>query len=414
MATITAQKATFSAAEGGRASAEFLISPDLLADAKVSVSATGWGATEGTDFGALSYSFNGVDFFAVVDGMVTIPAGSTMLVLSSEVFADADVEYGESLNFVVSQAPESAGILENSYWVSSVANIADAEVAPPPPPPPAPVLSTITSVNAAQPVVEGAFAIANFKLDKALEGSATVSVSVEGFDATVGQDTSGALQYRVGNSTWADVNGGTIELASGSTKFDLRVKTVNDLKTETAETLQFTVSQVSGNLKDSWYVASQSTVVDQEAVVRTGTVAIETLTGSSAKQDIFDMTVGQSTAAAGSFDTIRTFGTGDVIKLPELINEWSMTSTTANALTGKTGSVNEAAVLKAIQSLDGNYFQSGQGGMLEIAHGANTYLLADTNGNGVFDTGLGEANGDTMLKLIGVSSVNFTCDNIVA
>lgn len=249
---ITAVKPAFNVLEGHSAIAQFKTSAPLSAQAEVMVRVEGWGASPSEDFGTLMFSTNGRDFAPVQNGRVTLPAGTTEFFLAVRTRTDTNAAEGiERLAFVVAQTPESASVLDGSYYVSSVVSVVDASPVPP----------TITGRDKA--VVEGQFAVGAFTLDGTLGTTATVKVRVEGYSATLEEDTTGALQVRVnGSGSWKDVEGGTVTLEPGTERFELRVATKTDPITEAHETLNFVVEQTDALFTNSYYVNSLITIVD--------------------------------------------------------------------------------------------------------------------------------------------------------
>ena len=378
--SIVAASKKFTVSEGDAAIAQFNIAPALDANAEVSVRLTGVGASKARDFSTFSYSFDNSVWTPLTNfsGLVTIPAGKTALYLKTDVIKDAIAgETNESLVFSVAQTAKAAKVLQNSHWVTSTANIKETLS-----------FSTIKATNQDASFNEGEYAVGRFTLNKALAGEATVAVGVEGQSATLGEDTSGPLEYRLdASTTWTAVpQNGRITLPNGTASFDLRVQTLNDLSSETTEQLNFKVAQVRGNLSNSYYVNSVVNIVDLPYNPFKATANIDTLTGSGG-QDVFDLMDAQSKPFVGEFDRIDNFGQGDLLKLPDTIQKWSIGTSTAQELTGLANPT-ESEVLEALNEVwYDEQLPNGQGSILKIEFNANTaYILADTNANGVFDT----------------------------
>lgn len=122
-------------------------------------------------------------------------------------------------------------------------------------------------------------------------------------------------------------------------------------------------------------------------------------------QVLFDLSSGGSVGVAGGFDTITNFGMGDVIKLPAAVKKWNMLTVTADEWVPGDAAAKQATLLSAWQAQDGQAFDVGAGGMIKVILGGNAYLLADSNGNGLFDSGANSPSPDLFVKLVGVASV---------
>ncbi len=429
-------------------------------------------------------------------GTINLPKDSKSLELSSDIKADLIAgEQNESLVFSVQQAPSASKVLENSYYVTSTATIKETlSLAK---------ISVDTKwyndrVNANQTTINNAinttfknnleytvsdasekftfqesaptatltedangvatastykYAIGAFKLSTPLDEKAVISVQVEGQGADLAEDTVGSLQALVtytekfGNGTTTQhvdkaiaITNGRLELPDGTTSFKLGVALKGDNITEQqAEKLNFKVAQVSGNLKDSYYVNVETEVVDREVAATADTTftlaSAETKTGTDG-QDIFNLyTVtydnngnanpptnnANSTPFANTHDLIAKFGTGDVIKLSDTVQRYSIGEVTLKDFTdGGTGAADLFKTLEDVK-YDEN-FPNGTGSILKIVENDTTvWLLIDTNANGIMDTrgrGNGSAGGmndkyDTLIKVTGTAPSGQTLTDLI-
>lgn len=362
------------------------------------------------------------------NGRVELPKGSTWIQLISMVNKDdIGAEQNESLVFSLAQTNigSTAKTLENSYYVTSTANIKESIA----------VLSKIT-VDKADAVEEGNDAVAIFKLSSALQGDkAKVAVKVEGLGATLGEDTSGVLKAETSpdGTTWSTqtIKNGQIEVPVGTTKIKLSIATEKDNTTEPdAEKLNFSVRQIKGNLKDSYYVNAEVDLNDPSIGTITNGDTAQTSTGTSG-QDIFDMinansapfVAWQGNAAgfndANGADLITNFGTGDVIKLQDSVQRYSIGTVSFEDFTGAAPSNDQTANgLALVKELHENRydtdFPNGTGSILKIVESNEiVWLLIDTNANGKMDTRLDTDDGgdskaggldnqyDTLIKVVG-------------
>lgn len=495
-ATITAVNKKYTTSEGQTATSEFKFSQPLDNSADVVVRLTGIGAQKDKDFGALKYEILGVSGSTVVilpknAGTITLPKGSTGLKLMSDIKADSIAgEQNESLVFSVQQAPSASKVLENSYYVTSTATIKETlslakisvdtkwyndrvgaasssntanidytvsdasekftfqESAP---------TATLTEdANGVATASTYKYAIGAFKLSTPLDKKAVISVQVEGQGADLAEDTVGSLQALVtytekfGNGTTTQhvdkaipITNGRLTLPDGTTSFKLAVALKGDNVTEQqAEKLNFKVAQVSGNLKDSYYVNVVTEVVDRE-VAATSTTTFNQATAESKAgtdgQDIFNLysvtydadgnaTVhsnANSTPFKSTHDLITNFGTGDVIKLSDTVQRYSIREVTLADFT-EDSAVTTSNTDKLFDTLDNlkydEHFPNGTGSILKIVEDAQTvWLLIDTNANGIMDTrdrGNGSAGGmddkyDTLIKVTGTAPAGQTLTDLI-
>lgn len=393
--------------EGAEAIATYTLNGTLASEAHIKVLLAGWGAEAGTDFdGQLGFrTGNSGPWTPVGNGStIAIAAGTHTFQLRTQVLADTTTpEVGESVVFVVSQESNN---LTHSHWVQQVVAIQDTGGGGSGGGGTPPLQAQITAVHPSISVTEGSKATARFQLDTALPDAAEVEVALLGWTATIGTDTTGVLQYRIGNGSWADVVDHKVSVPAGKTVFELRTSTVNDLTTEIPETMVFTVRSLTPNLTDSWYVTTTATLSDADPVVRQGTPLAEVLSGSNTKQDIFDLSMGGSVGVVGGFDTIRNFGQGDVIKLPAAVNVWSLVTVAGDDWIPGDEAAREAGILQVWQNLkNGQWFDAGTGGVIKVTLGNNAYLMADSNGNGVFDSAPDSPHPDLFVKIVGLDSV---------
>lgn len=486
-ATITAFNKKYTTSEGQTATSEFKFSQPLDNSADVVVRLTGIGATKNKDFEDLYFSTSSVGANNSVvwstpvkvdnfSGTIELPEGSTGLKLSSKIKMDAIAgEQNESLVFSVQQAPSASKVLENSYYVTSTATIKEtlslakisvdkafytARIAPADTTQYTFQESTADADGTASKPYE--YAIGAFKLSTPLDNKdnkAVISVQVEGQGADLAEDTVGSLQALVtytekfGNGTTTQhvdkaiaITNGRLELPDGTTSFKLGVALKGDNITEQqAEKLNFKVAQVSGNLKDSYYVNVVTEVVDREVTATSATTftlaPAETKTGTDG-QDIFnlysvtydangDATVqsnANSTPFLSTHDVINNFGTGDVIKLSDTVQRYSIGEVSLADFTAD--STKTSAIDKLFDTL-GNLkydenFPNGTGSILKIVENDTTvWLLIDTNANGIMDTrdrdtagNTGNAGGvndryDTLIKVTGTAPQGQTLTDLI-
>lgn len=258
---ITAAQTTFQVREGQDAVAKFNLSTPLTQAAAVKVKVEGWGAQSSSDFGSLMVSFDGVQYTAVQAGSLILPVGTTQVWLKASTRSDTEVnEAGERLAFVIEQDASSTAVLDNSFWVASVAELVDTT----------PALPTIRPDAAQVQITEGESIVANFRLtDGTLSAAADVMVRLEGYSATAGLDTGAQLQIALNGSgqytMTVPVAGGVISLPAGTTSFQVRTTTTVDARYETQESLAIVVGHSGGLLKQSEYAATIVTVVDPAA-----------------------------------------------------------------------------------------------------------------------------------------------------
>ncbi len=273
---ITADAASSNVTEGldAYAVAKFSLAAALNTEAKVNIFLYGWNTTLGTDTDGFEYRTSaGSDSTATAwqsvpsNGVVTIAAGKTKLEARTKIVNDSVVEQDESMVFVVQQVSNN---LTDSWYVNHTAIIKDASTA-------GPGGSTVTvatpsTISAVQSVVtvnEGQEAIATFKLDRALAGTALVKIVLTSWDATAGsgKDYDGVLSYRMGDSgIWTTApNLSQIMLADGISKFQLKTNTLADnITPEQTETLEFVVVQDANakNLVNSWWSSALVKILD--------------------------------------------------------------------------------------------------------------------------------------------------------
>ena len=101
-----------------------------------------------------------------------------------------------------------------------------------------PSAAKVTSVSDAT-VVEGGDLV--FTVDTSLSPLATtMQLNLQSGSATVGVDTNGPLQVNFGQG-WVDVVGNQVNVPAGTTSYQVRVQTVDDLTIESRETVTLTV-----------------------------------------------------------------------------------------------------------------------------------------------------------------------------
>jgi uncharacterized delta-60 repeat protein len=260
--------------EGQAAVAHYSLTAPLAADAKVTINAPGWYATAGEDYdlATLQYqtqnsSGNWSDWTFVADGSdITLIAGTVGLNLKVDTLADEVTENPETLSFVVRQTAWD-GPLENSGWVSQSITITDVPVAVSNP---GGALVTALKAAPATSISETAgTVISTFTLDEALASDAVVELARFGFSASLTADLTGPMQWRTGDGTtfgeWADVAAdGQVTIAGGHTQLQVRSTVADDDLVEANESFAVVATQVSHNLRDSYWVSHQATIIDND------------------------------------------------------------------------------------------------------------------------------------------------------
>ena len=407
--------------EGNEAIATFTLDGALQAQAQVRTAVYGWGSEEGKDFAGLYFrpGDNGTWQSVANLGVLTLSSGTEKFQLMTRTVSDGLQEFGESLAFVVAQQ-EYGAALQGSGWVQQVISLQDHTGASTGTVPGS-VQATINAVKTSVSVKEGAYATAGYQLSKALNDAATVTASLLSISGTPGLDTTGPLQFRTYDpiaktwSSFADVaSDGQITLSAGVVRFELRTKTVLDRVTEIGgEDFYFLVNPASANLSNMALEGTTLTVNDADAnLINVGGSAVgASISQSSSKQDVFDLTdaVGKSVGVAGQFYRLA-FGEADIVKLPTnvvLDKHKHYDLTAGDELNSAVSGTN---ILSQWQGLNGTAYSAldaslGAGSWLTVRTGNYTYAVADTNGDGLINSGrtttTPAANQDLFVRIIG-------------
>lgn len=260
----------------------------------------------------------------------------------------------------------------------------------------------LSAAQATLAVTEGEYAVARFDLSATLAADAQVDVFLHGWSALVGTDTAG-FDFSTNGTDWSPVPASArVTIAAGSSGVWLRAATTADNLTESAESLVFVVQQASSNLTDSWWLHTTVTLTDPSPNTVTGGAGADALAGTAA-QDVFVIPSGSSIGLAGAFDTISGLGLGDRIDLPSGVNTYNLVTLTPAVS-------DEAGLLAGWSFIDGWTFPGGAGAVLKMVLGADAYLAADTNGNGMVDSG-GAVAPDLFIKIVG--GAGLTADGLM-
>lgn len=137
MATITAASPSATQVENSATSfvTHFNVNGSLTDEARVRVRLEGWGANEDDYSFSVSQdvtvmvgsSVTPVPAAVGVDGYITLPAGTTKILVSVKLLADGLAEQPEMLAVILEQGtdPLTMSQLQDSYWLSSVVTITD-------------------------------------------------------------------------------------------------------------------------------------------------------------------------------------------------------------------------------------------------------------------------------------------------
>ena len=401
--TITAS-ATTNATEGNNAEATFSFGGVLgrnvnsvTGNTLVNVDVVGAGATAGVDYGTMVASYvvgSTTESVDIIGGQISLPENTLSFKLSVPVTDDHAPESGESVLFAVSQTADSTTIT-NSWYKASTANLVDPGTASSQTPVTA--VTIIASASNLHTVNEGTNAEATFTMAalgsnaNSADHSTLVNVSLTGAAAVAGVDF-GTLYAKYSNGNTATITGGQISLPVGTTSFKLGVHVNTDTATEFGESLTFAVSQTadSTTLTNSWYKASTVDIVDAGAATSTtftGGVGADIFVGAGAS-DLFVIPGATSLAVLGGFDTIH-FSAGDHIDLPftDLVTQVNVTNITTPFAT-------DVAMLSYFTGL---FTNDARPDALVTFNDGNAYVLADTSGNGKFDST------DSFVKVLGIA-----------
>ena len=207
----------------------------------------------------LSYSgvaADGTDFTGVAT--VTIAAGSSSANFSIATLQDALAEGAES--FTVTLASAAGGNFE-SLVISGANGAATTSITDD---------DTPTIAVSSPTVTEGGFAVFTVSLSNASTTAVVFTPSLTSGSATVGTDTSTALEYFDGSS-WLAVPVGGVSIAAGSTSVQVRVATTDDVAAEGNENFALTATVSSGNTGNA--SASGTATISDDADATTVTLS---------------------------------------------------------------------------------------------------------------------------------------------
>lgn len=462
--TLTAQTLTpaqASIAEGSSALVKYDFSGALAAPVTLNFALQGWGGTvagvagpvagaAAPDYGTVvtltQYTGAGQTGIASTSTVntalfnaITLSTGTRSFTLSTNFWADAVLDPGKGVNFILSQTAPIVG-LNNFGALSSTVSIVDGTVAP---------VTPATQFQIAAPqatpmvVYEGNNAIATFLI---VDTPTTTPASGLTLGSTTGGGVNVALQVATsvtlslsaaGGTTMADLGAITAEyygplglgggwqpliynaagvatLVAGTSGVRLTAAIAQDTITEYGESITFGVSSnaLSTNLINSSYVAQQINLTDNLPTPLNATIALDTLIGTTGSVDQFVFAAGTGVVVAGpAIDIISNFGPGDTIKLPSAayggITTIDVTlDPTYGALNGGGAPAAQTALINLWISANGGAFPTnGAGNVLKIIDGVSSYLLMDANGNGIIDS-----TSDMFIKIVGTTAAdsNFT------
>jgi T1SS-143 domain-containing protein len=207
--------------------------------------------------------------YATTSGVLTFAPGETSKTISVPITNDAINEGVERYTVVLSNASGNAQIADGS----GLGGINDqgGPTTPPPGPnvPPTtpdddrPHVASVSSPT----VVEGAALNFNVALTHTSTTDTTVTLKLTGASATLGSDTGTPVQVAFGSGSFQTVTvaaDGTVSVLvpAGQSTLVLRVPTVNDLSTESTETLTLSAATLADGANS---VVGTGTIVDNDA-----------------------------------------------------------------------------------------------------------------------------------------------------
>lgn len=339
-----------------------------------------------------------------LNGLVTLPQGTTSFSLFRTTKNDGITEYFESVIVSVAQTSLNGG-LTDSWYVAKTLNLVDNAGAP------------LVSVAAVAPgtgaigawtppatdtASEGSRAIAAFNLSSAVTVvGEQLDAHIIGVGATSGSVTGDYSDFRYetfDGTNWSNgtVGGGTavpgsghISLPVGTTAFRLSALLTLDNKAEFGESLLFAVNQTasSKHLTDSWWVQSAVQIADVStaATTFTGAANSDHFTGT-AGADLFVIPAGSSPAVEGYYDWISgPLASGDKIDI-----QGGQGGAAELAVTPFDGTVLNAIFVA-------NTLSPTESDVAVLTHLADTFLFVDTDHSGNFGPT------DTFIRLVGIT-----------
>ena len=240
-------------AEG--ATAAYTVSLTSAAQTAVTVNLTYSGvAADGTDFTGVA--------------TVTIPAGASSASLNIATLQDVLAEGAES--FTVTIASAAGGNFE-SLVISSANGAATTSITD----------DDTPALSVSSPTVgEGGHAVFTVSLSNASTTAVTFNPTLSSGSATVGTDTSTALEYFNGTS-WVAVPVGGVTLAAGATSVQVRVATTDDFAAEGNETFNLTATVTAGTTANASATGTATITDDVDATTVTLTATPSVAEGGS-------------------------------------------------------------------------------------------------------------------------------------
>jgi VCBS repeat-containing protein len=195
---------------------------------------------------------NGADFTGVAT--VTIPAGSSSANFNIATLQDVLAEGAESFTVTIGSA--AGGNFEN-LAISGTNGAATTSISDD---------DTPTIAVSSPTVGEGGFAVFTVSLSNPSTTAVVFTPSLASGSATVGTDTSTALEYFNGTA-WVAVPVGGISISAGATSIQVRVATTDDVAAEGSEQFTLTATVSSGNTGNA--TATGTATITDDADVTT-------------------------------------------------------------------------------------------------------------------------------------------------
>ena len=209
---------------------------------------------------------DGSDYTGVAS--VLIPAGASSASFNVATLQDVIGEGAE--NFTVTIASAAGGNFE-SLVISGTNGAQTTSVTDD---------DTPTIAVSSPTVGEGGFAVFTVSLSNASASAVTFNPTLASGTATVGTDTSTALEYFNGSS-WVAVPVGGVTLAAGSTSVQVRVATADDVAAEGNETFTLTATVTAGITGNASAIGTATITDDADPTTLTLTATPSVAEGGS-------------------------------------------------------------------------------------------------------------------------------------
>ncbi len=209
---------------------------------------------------------NGADFTGVAT--VTIPAGSSSAAFNVATLQDVLAEGAE--NFTVTIGSAAGGNFENLV-ISGANGAATTSISD----------DDTPTLSVSSPTLgEGGFAVFTVSLSNPSTTAVTFNPALASGTATIGSDTSTALEYFNG-SAWVAVPVGGITLAAGATSVQVRVATTDDFAAEGSEQFALTATVTAGTTANASATGTATITDDVDATTVTLTATPSVAEGGS-------------------------------------------------------------------------------------------------------------------------------------